>query len=54
MKVLTTLGFAFAALGWLWLAVRYFGKGDAIGGIIFLVTSVISLILFFRQVIEKK
>jgi hypothetical protein len=54
VKILTTLGFVFASLGWLWLAIRYFGKGDTIGGLIFLVTSVISLVLFIRQVIEKR
>ena len=54
MKVLTILGFGFAALGWLWLAIRYLGKGDTVGGVIFLVTSVISMILFLRQIAEKK
>lgn len=54
MKIITTLGFIFAALGWLWLAIRYLGKGDTIGGVIFLVTAVISAILFLRQITEKK
>jgi hypothetical protein len=54
VKIITTLGFIFAALGWLWLAIRYFGKGDTIGGIIFLVTAILSAILFLRQLTEKK
>ena len=54
MKIITTLGFVFAALGWLWLAVRYIGKGDTIGGVIFLITSIISGILFVRQLTGKK
>jgi hypothetical protein len=54
MKIITTLGFIFAALGWLWLAIRYFGKGDTIGGIIFLVTAILSAILFLRQLTDKK
>ncbi len=53
MKVITALGFVFAALAWLWLAFRYFGKGDTVGGIIFLITAVISAVLFFRNLQQK-
>jgi hypothetical protein len=53
MKILTTLGFIFAALAWLWLAFRYLGKGDTVGGIIFLVTAVISAVLFLRNLLQK-
>ena len=54
MSIIATLGFAFAALAWLWLAIRYFGKGDAVGGAIFLVTSILSAVLFVRQLVSKK
>jgi hypothetical protein len=54
MKVLTALGFVFAALAWLWLAIRYLDKGDVLGGVIFLVTAIISMVLFLRQITEKK
>jgi hypothetical protein len=53
MKILTTLGFIFAALAWLWLAFRYLGKGDTVGGIIFLITAVISAVLFLRNLLPK-
>ena len=53
MKIITTLGFVFAALGWLWLAIRYIGKGDTIGGVIFLITAVISGILIVGQLTGK-
>jgi hypothetical protein len=54
MNVITTVGFVFAALAWLWLAIRYFGTGDTIGGIIFLITAVISCVLFFRSISAKE
>lgn len=54
MKMITTLGFIFAAVAWLWLAIRYFGKDDMIGGVIFLITAAISAILFIRQLTDKK
>ena len=53
MNFLTTLGFVFAALAWLWLAFKYLGKGDTIGGIIFLITAVISAALFIRRLLQK-
>lgn len=54
MKIITILGLAFGALGWLWLAMRYFGTGDTIGGVIFLVSAVICTVLFLRQLTERK
>lgn len=54
MKTLTTIGFAFAALAWLWLSLRYFGKEDTVGGIIFLITAVISVILFLKNILVKE
>ncbi len=54
MRLVKTIGFVFAALAWLWLAIRYFGKGDTVGAIIFLITAVVSVILFIRTVIRKK
>lgn len=54
MNIITTLGFVFAALAWLWLAIRYLGKGDTIGGIIFLITAIISSILVFRNLRKGK
>jgi len=54
MKFVKTIGFVFAALAWLWLAIRYFGKGDTVGAIIFLITAVVSVILFMSTVVSKK
>lgn len=54
MNVMTTVGFVFAALAWLWLAIRYFGTGDTIGGIIFLITATISIILFAGSLSRSK
>ena len=53
MKLLTTLGIAVAAVAWSWLAIRYLGKGDTTGGIIFLVTAVMSAVLFVGNLIKK-
>ncbi len=52
--MMTASAFVFAALAWLWLSVRYFGKGDTIGGVIFLVTAILSAILFLRQLTGKQ
>jgi hypothetical protein len=54
MKIITSIGFAFGALGWLWLAIRYLGMGDTVGGIIFLVSAVICTVLFLRQITGEK
>ncbi len=54
MKVMLALGFAFAAFAWLWLAIRYLGKGDTVGGIIFLVTAIISAVLFLGNLRRVK
>lgn len=54
MRLVKTIGFVLAALAWLWLALRYFGKGDTIGGIIFFVTAVISVILFLSTIVRQK
>ena len=54
MRLIKMSGFVFAALAWSWLAVRYFSKGDTVGGIIFLVTAIISVVLFLSTVVGKK